>query len=90
MRETRERRRRKLGPCVVTHLGSRIHGVERPGKEGHPGRNVQDKTFLPKTQRSKVLNGLLPDGTYRRERESKGAPVISLDKSILSRLPHAR
>lgn len=52
----------------IAHLGSRVHGVERPREETHPGRNVQDEPFPPKRQRSKVSGALLPQGSVRRKK----------------------
>lgn len=70
LRKTRGRRR-GLGLYAITHLGSRIQGVYGPRKEGHPGRNVQDETFPPKRQRSKVSIALLSDHTSQKGRNQR-------------------
>lgn len=74
--------RQSLELHVVAHLGSRIHGVERPGEEGHPGRNVQDEPFPPKRQRSSVSGAVLPGRSVQRKK-----PRASWNPSLLPSRP---
>lgn len=47
-------RKKRLG-SPVTHLGSRVQGVQRPGTEGYPRGNVQDEASPPERQRAKAV-----------------------------------
>lgn len=51
--KNKRKKEKEAWTTSVTHLGSRIRRVQRPGKEGRPGRYVQDETFPPKGQETK-------------------------------------